>query len=333
MKRNITLFVMLLGLAGLLAIQSCKKTAGPEPKLYEAAMPSAPSPALGGVLEFTGAGQSVPMTWTATATTAPTWDVYFGPSEDAMDLVASNVSGNAYTVTVDEGGLYYWQVVTTDANGIETASPVWHFDVNSNPAVPVLTPVNGATGVSTSVALTWTHSDPEGDALSYDVYLGSTITPGAVAAGLTSATYSPSGLTPFTKYYWRVVAKDPYGGLATSPVDSFTTGALPINAFVGDYNADEPAEAYSYDVSFTRVDDTHIKTTNYWNSAWNATFAIDFTNKLYSMPFTKFTTSGTIWSGIESGSVDLVTGKMQGTYTIWRNGVIFEQGVHTYTKL
>ena len=44
MKRKTIFFVMLLGLTGLLAIQSCKKTEGPDPKSYEAAMPANPAP-------------------------------------------------------------------------------------------------------------------------------------------------------------------------------------------------------------------------------------------------------------------------------------------------
>jgi hypothetical protein len=225
MKRKIIFFAMLLGLTGLLAIQSCKKTEGPEPVLYEAAMPANPSPAVDGILPFTGTGQTVTLTWDGTATVAPKWNVYFGTS-DAPEVVATNVSGNSYTVTLDAGGVYYWKVTTTDANGIETpdVETLWNFDVNSNPDIPVLTPANGATGVNSTAALTWTATDPEDDDLTYNVYLGKTTAPGPVATNLTAATYSPT-LEYNTTYYWRVEVKDPFGGLTSSDEYTFTTGA------------------------------------------------------------------------------------------------------------
>jgi hypothetical protein len=332
MKRKIIFFVMLLALTSIVTMQSCKKEDPILPKAYEAAMPQTPAPASSAVVAFTGTGQKINLSWVGTATNAIKWDVYFGTASHPP-LAASNVSTNAYTATITAGGKYYWQVETTDVNNVNTISPVWSFQVNSNPGVPALTvPANNAINVSSTAAMTWTCTDPESDALTYDVYLGTTATPAAVASGLTAASYTPA-LAYTTTYYWKVVAKDPYGGSATSAVGSFTTGAAPadpIVKFVGNYNCDEPAEAYNYGVSFTKVSSTVIKTTNYWNSGWTGNFTLDLTNLTYSMPFTTFQTG---WTGIESGYINMTTGKMVGSYTIWQNGVISEQGVHTYTKL
>jgi len=324
---------MLLGLTGLLAIQSCKKTEGPDPKSYEAAMPANPAPAVSGVLAFTGSGQTVDLTWEGTASVAPKWDVYFGTSSDPA-LVATNVSGNKYTVTLTHGGVYHWHVMTTDANGVTSPDivTVWNFDVNSNPNAPkVPKPDSASVGKSCTPTLTWTGTDPEGDDLTYDVYLDTAAVPKLSAAGLPSASYSPAiALLPFTVYYWKVVAHDPYGGSATSNVWKFTTGALPISFYTGNYNADEPAESYSYGVTFALVDATHIKTVNYWNSGWTGKFTLDLTNLTYTMPTTTWTSG---YSGTESGIIDPTTGTMVGYYTIWQNGVVAEQGLHTYTKL
>jgi hypothetical protein len=333
MKRKIIFFAMLLGLTGLLAIQSCKKTEGPEPVLYEAAIPANPSPAVDGVLPWTGSGQSVTLTWEGTATVAPKWNVYFGTS-DSPELVATNVSGNTYTVTLEQGGMFFWRVTTMDANGIETpdVETIWNFDVNSNPDKPITpSPDSGSVGKSCTPTITWVGTDPQDDELTYDFYLGKTADVALTSAGLTSASYSPaSALDAFTDYFWKVVVHDPYGGSDTSNVWKFTTGALPISLYTGDYNADEPAEAYSYDVSFTLVNTTQIKTTNYWNSGWTGTFTLDLAKLTYSMPVTTWTSG---YSGSEAGILDPATGTMTGTYTIWRNGAIVEQGVHTYTKL
>jgi hypothetical protein len=224
--------------------------------------------------------------------------------------------------------------MTTDANGVSTPDVVhvWNFDVNSNPFAPK-TPVpdSGSVGKSCTPTMTWVGTDPQGDDLTYDMYLDTAAVPKLTVAGLPSASYSPaSALIPFTVYYWKVVAHDPYGGSATSNVWKFTTGALPISTYTGNYNADEPAEAYSYDVTFAMVNATQIKTVNYWNSGWTGVFTLDLTHLTYTMPLTTFATG---WTGTESGILDPATGMMQGTYTIWHNGAISEQGVHTYTKL
>ena len=177
--------------------------------------------------------------------------------------------------------------------------------------------------------LNWVASDPEGDDLTFDVYLGKTAVPTAVVAtGISDTTFAvTTPLSTATDYYWKVVTHDPFGGISESPVWKFTTG-IAITEFEGDYNADEPAEDYSYDVTFTMVTPTTVSTDNYWNSGWAATFTIDLTLKNYTMPLTVWGT----YSGVESGIVNTSTGTMTGTYTIWHNTSIVEQGVHTYTK-
>lgn len=103
---------------------------------------------------------------------------------------------------------------------------------------------------------------------------------------------------------------------------------IPIDAFVGKYLCDEPAESYNYGVSFAKVNATSIVTANYWNSGWKGTFTIDFATNTYSMPSTTWDSG---YSGVESGTVDPATGKMVGNYTIFQNGAPIETGVHTYT--
>jgi hypothetical protein len=222
MKRKILFSVIMLTILGLFTMQSCKKEAPVKQTLYVAAMPSAPVPAVDEIIPFTGTGQQIVLQWTGTATNAVTWNVYFGDN-DAPDQVATGLTVNTYTAHITKGGAYFWQVETTDANGIITRSPVWSFEVNSNPNVPALkTPANNAVAVSKTVALTWTATDPEEDDLTYDIYVGTTATPAVAASGLTSATYSPT-LAYNTVYYWKVVAHDPFGGVSTSVVNKFTT--------------------------------------------------------------------------------------------------------------
>jgi hypothetical protein len=261
MKRKILYFVALLTIFGLFTMQSCKKDTMVKPTDYVAAMPEAPVPAVDAVVAFTGTGQTIPLSWTAAATNAITWDVYFGDAP-GPDRVATVSNSNTYTATVTKGGTYYWQVITTDANGVESASPEWSFEVNSNPAAAVLTvPANNAVAVSKTVALKWTATDPEEDELIYDVYLGTTATPLPVATNLTDATYSPT-LAYNTTYYWKVVAKDPYGGSSTSAVFTFKTDVQKPDYTVFNGTASELAPSISatalHNVSIQRLGTSNV---------------------------------------------------------------------------
>lgn len=331
MKRKILFSVIMLTILGLFTMQSCKKEAPVKQATYLAAMPDAPVPAVDAIIPFSGTGQTINLAWSGTATNAIKWDVYFGDTE-SPDLSASGLTANTYTAHVTTGGTYFWQVETTDANKVTTRSPVWSFEVNSNPDVPTTpVPALNATNLSCNPTIRWSATDPEGDALTYDLFLGTATDPTAYQSALKDTSFVVTAtLLPNTIYFWKVIAHDPYGGVSTSPVWKFTTGALPVAKFVGNYNADEPAETYSYGVSFTSPSSTTIETTNYWNSGWTATFTLDFTKLTYTMSSYTF---GAGWTGIESGIIIPATGKMVGTYTLWLNGVIQEQGVHTYTKL
>jgi regulation of enolase protein 1 (concanavalin A-like superfamily) len=81
-------------------------------------------------------------------------------------------------------------------------------------------PPSGATNVITTTSLTWVAAG----ATSYDVKLGTTASPPFVATGLPTASYSPSGLTGGTTYFWQIIAHNA-SGTTTGPTWSFTTAA------------------------------------------------------------------------------------------------------------
>ena len=92
----------------------------------------------------------------------------------------------------------------------------------TQPTNPV--PSDGATNVSLTPKLSWTASDPDGDILTFDVYLGTDSNDLKMEEeNLTSKSYKPDTLNSGTKYYWKVVAKDGKGGKTEGPVWSFTT--------------------------------------------------------------------------------------------------------------
>lgn len=214
MKKRIIFFITLLTVLGFITMQSCKKEAV-APVAVLAAMPAEPVPVADAVIPFTGAGQTINLAWAGTATNAITWKVFFGKTSSPA-LAASNVTSNSYTASVTTGGVYYWQVSTTDALNITTTSPVWSFDVNSNPTVAAMpVPAISATNVSCNPTIKWSSTDPDGDALTFDLFLDKASTPTAVAAsGLTDTSFVvATTLSPNTVYYWKVIAHDPYGGI------------------------------------------------------------------------------------------------------------------------
>ncbi|HLW32002.1 MAG TPA: lipocalin family protein [Aequorivita sp.] len=85
---------------------------------------------------------------------------------------------------------------------------------------------DGATGVSLKPTLTWSAAaDPDGDAVVYDLYVGTSNPPtSSIASNLTQTTFTlNTNLEINTAYYWRVVAKDGNGGETASSVYSFKT--------------------------------------------------------------------------------------------------------------
>jgi hypothetical protein len=115
----------------------------------------------------------------------------------------------------------------------------WNSSIEMEPFVPLppAAPINplpahGATGQSMSVTLNW-----EGGywAHKYDIYFGTTNTPPLIATDIDTGlpgpdateTFTVSGLTPGTTYFWRIVGKTMADRTATSPVWSFTTASAP----------------------------------------------------------------------------------------------------------
>lgn len=194
----------------------------------------------------------------------------------------------------------------------------------------LVAPLNAATVhiTGTTIDLKWTSTNESGDPVKADVYFGTSDDPDLYKANHNALILNVPVVLGQT-YYWYVVMKDANGIPTTSPVWHFTVFE-PIGIFVGSFKCDEPAEAYSYTVTFAKTSDNTLKTVNYWNSGWVGIFTLNFTANTYSMPLTDW---GGGWTGEESGTIDPATGTMVGTYTIWHPaGTVNETGVHTYTK-
>lgn len=131
------------------------------------------------------------------------------------------------------GGLFFFSCGSDDGPG------------NRSPeqAVPI-NPSDQAGEVEIeNLSLQWQQAtDPDGDQVSYDVYLD-TVTPPTeqITTGLNTTNYTVGGNLDFgAAYYWSIVAKDGNGGSSQSHVYSFTTReAYPEELIVGKWFMNE----------------------------------------------------------------------------------------------
>lgn len=136
-----------------------------------------------------------------------------------------------YVDGLDYDTRYYWQVVATDSEGQSTHGPFWDFktevEPENEPPYPPSDPYppDGASDQPLEPFLEWYGSDPNGDPLTYDVYLeADDTTPDVLVSADQSDPYLEVGpLEPLTDYYWQIVARDSYGATTAGPVWSFST--------------------------------------------------------------------------------------------------------------
>ncbi len=156
------------------------------------------------------------------------FDFYLGIDEN-LQIFAENL--DEYELMVENlefHTMYYWKIIAK-SNDLITEGPVWCFETeygNLPPDVPHTPyPHDGTTNVSTHTRLSWNCDDPEGDDLTYDIYLGTEINPPILEQGFETKTYYPENLQPSTTYYWCIDAHDA-NNQSLGPIWQFTTGAL-----------------------------------------------------------------------------------------------------------
>ena len=204
------------------------------------AVPAAPT----GFMSTASSSSIIGLAWTAVTPpsncTISSYNVYrstasgFTPSPS--NLVASRLSNPSYSNTgLSASTTYYYIVEAVDLYGSSIAST--RTDATTSAAATCdAVPPTGPTGLtattasSSAINLSWTAApeNPPCTTSSYNVYRstksGFTASSNTlVASGVTSTTYSSTGLAANTTYYYVVEALDSYGASAASSQASATT--------------------------------------------------------------------------------------------------------------
>ncbi len=159
--------------------------------------------------------------WSAGLGYTESFDVYFGtvnppPFVTNMFLQEYDPPGN---LVFDDD--YYWRIDSRNVTGVTTGN-VWVFHTQMEPplAATYLAPLNGATNIPVSGAMTWT----QGARTQFDrIFFGTTNPPPQVAQSNFHGTYDPTGNMLFNQtYFWRVDEVN-NGGVTPGETWSFTT--------------------------------------------------------------------------------------------------------------
>jgi hypothetical protein len=153
---------------------------------------------------------------------------YGVPGSGSTPTVLTSVTNKdslIYTRTQTTGSTWYYYVYVQEADAHEAwSAPMWITIVSSSipGSFDLLSPFNASTNQATSGTLSWL---PSTNATGYDVYLGTTNPPATkVSTAQPGTSYSYSGLSSNTTYYWKVVAKNSTDSTtSTGSPWSFTT--------------------------------------------------------------------------------------------------------------
>jgi len=218
------------------------------------------------------------LTWTAAPANPPctitSYSVYRsttnGFTASASTLIASGVTSTSYSNTgLAPSTTYYYVVEALDSFGTSAASNQASAETQSS-GVSCTTVPSAPTGLvatvssSSAIGLSWTAVTPPANCTisSYSIYGNTTsgFTPGSsnlIASGLTTTSYSNTGLQPSTTYYYVVEAVDGDGTSAASTQANAETSPASSGTEIVAIAAGGPAESNSAggDYSFVADED------------------------------------------------------------------------------
>mgnify|MGYP006162604251 CR=1 FL=1 len=150
----------------------------------------------------------------------------------AQIVKSSEVTTNNTSIALEKNTAYFWRVKATDSKGLaSTYSATFKLYtsgetvVNHMPFSPELvSPVLNATLNATTVSLKWNATDVDtADALTYDVYFGTTNPPTEKVSENKSEKTIDVTTVATKEYFWKVVVKDNKGGETVGQIWKFKT--------------------------------------------------------------------------------------------------------------
>jgi len=196
---------------------------------------SAPSAPTG--LTATAGNTQVALSWSASSG-ATSYNVYRGTTAggESGTAIATGISSTAYTNTgLTNGTTYFYKVAAVNSIGTSGMSN----EASATPATGVPAAPTGltATAGNSQVGLSWSASS---GATSYNVYRGTTSggeSGTAIATGIATTSYTNTGLTNGTTYFYKVAAVNASGtsGMSNEASATPTSGGggvtVPNNSF------------------------------------------------------------------------------------------------------
>lgn len=160
------------------------------------------------------------------------YDLFFGISPEPDLLAEGLIQPNYALPTLAYSTEYYWQIVARDGRGGESSSDIWTFQTQARPNLaPVLggfSPQHRTTYYPVVAELAWSCSDPDGDTLRYDIFLGTDAESlDLVEADYSDTSYQSDSLEYSRRYYWSILAKDGRGGEDQTAARWFETEPSP----------------------------------------------------------------------------------------------------------
>jgi fibronectin type 3 domain-containing protein len=222
------------------------------------AVPSAPA----GLTATASSSSAIGLSWSAVTPpancTISSYKLY-GSTTSGFTPGTGNLISTTTGTTYSNTGLaasttYYYVVEAVDADGTSSASTQASAKTSAASCSAVPSAPTGLTATassSTAIGLSWSAVTPPANCAisSYSVYGSNTsgFTPGTatlLSSGVTGTTYSNTGLTASTTYYYVVEALDADGTSAASAQATATTQAVSGSEFVA-IAAGGPAESNS----------------------------------------------------------------------------------------
>ena len=151
-----------------------------------------------------------------------TYIFYWGTSSSNLTRVTSNATGSFSKTGLTHSTTYYYRIDAYD--GIETTTGTvgsTATSVNHVPTAPTVS-VSKVSSSTSKLSISTRSTDSDGDTLTYTILRGTSSSNITTSRGTTSGSsgstvsFTDTGLSSNTTYYYKVKVTDGYGGEATS---------------------------------------------------------------------------------------------------------------------